>query len=138
MTGGGAYEILHVEDDDADALQFRTSMAQHSAHILSVTVASTMTCAAQILRDRHFDFVVCDLHLPDTIDPRDTLARLRVATDDPVIVLTGADPGVPLGLGDEKVTRVSKDAGIGPGFTYSPERFARHFDIAIRNVTAAS
>jgi diguanylate cyclase (GGDEF)-like protein len=82
-------EVLLVEDSDGDALLFEEYLAEVCGAL--VTRASRVDAAAQLLRDRSFDFVISDLALPDARG-LDAVRQLQpLAPTTPLIVITGLD-----------------------------------------------
>jgi len=84
----GAVSVLVVEDNDGDAMLLCEQLADAGMH---VTRVGRLADAAAALRERRFDFVLSDLHLPDAAG-LDCVRELHpLAADAPLIVLTGLD-----------------------------------------------
>ncbi len=79
--------VLVVEDDAPLRRALRVSLR---ARDLRVDEADTGETALTVLAERRPDLVILDLSLPG-IDGNETLRRLRVFSDAPVIVLTARD-----------------------------------------------
>ncbi len=82
---------LLIEDNPADRVLIEELLSQSASTIFKVTGANTLSRAIEILRDRVFDVVLCDLHLPDS-SGLSTYSQVAVGvTQTPIIVLSGLD-----------------------------------------------
>ncbi|HVT91158.1 MAG TPA: PAS domain-containing protein [Tepidisphaeraceae bacterium] len=82
-------KVLLVEDNPADAVLMRETLAESHYGEFSVTVVSRLDTAIQRLTEEPFDIVLLDLGLPDS-QGLDTLKRLRKQSRAiPLVVLTG-------------------------------------------------
>jgi CheY-like chemotaxis protein len=87
----GALNVLHVEDDFADAMLLQHALFDADALDLSLEVVRTLREARQKLSKTTYDLVIADLRLPDSADPATTVAKLREhAGGANILVLTGS------------------------------------------------
>lgn len=90
MTGT-ALTVLHVEDDFADAMLVQHAVCEAGDLDIAFEVARTLKDAKRLLQRRHYDLVLLDLRLPDSIHPQDTLdTARRHAGDTPALILSGS------------------------------------------------
>ncbi|MGE0495045.1 MAG: response regulator [Vulcanimicrobiota bacterium] len=83
--------VLLVEDNPADAMLLQDELETSMADKVSVTLASSLAEASQLLEAQEFDAVLLDMGLPDGRGP-DSIFRVRsFESDIPVVVLTGLD-----------------------------------------------
>jgi diguanylate cyclase (GGDEF)-like protein len=91
-VAGGAYDVLHVEDDASDARLVLELLRESTQATFRVRRAVDLRQAENELAHRNFDVVLLDLQLPGS-SGLDTLQRLRrVAQALPIVVVTGLDP----------------------------------------------
>lgn len=81
-------KILIVEDKFADAEITKKQLGRIMG-VEGLEVVRTTQHALEKLRDDHFDCVLLDLNLPDSIGPSSITEILDVVPRVPVIVLTG-------------------------------------------------
>ena len=83
-------KVLHIEDDFGDAMLLQHALYDADAIDLSLEVVRTLREARVKLAKQNFDLIIADLRLPDSSDPKSTLAQLRrEAPSTPTLVLTG-------------------------------------------------
>lgn len=83
--------ILHVEDDFADAMLFQHAVCDAGAFHLDIVVVRTMVDAKYKLQDKAFDLIVADMLLPDSREPLETIKTLqKYANGVPIVALTGS------------------------------------------------
>ena len=91
-VAGGAYDVLHVEDDASDARLVLELLRESTQATFRVRRAVDLRQAENELAHRNFDVVLLDLQLPGS-SGLDTLQRLRrVAHSLPIVVVSGLDP----------------------------------------------
>ncbi|MEQ8406616.1 MAG: response regulator [Oceanicaulis sp.] len=102
--------VLHVEDDFADAMLFQHALQDAGALHVDMEVARTLRDARLKLGRKRFDLIIADLRLPDSRDPNDTVTHLeRHANDTPILVLTGS-AGVDAERLKPRITVLDKNA----------------------------
>jgi CheY-like chemotaxis protein len=111
MTGN-ALRVLHVEDDFADAMLVQHAVCEAGDFDIAIEVVGTLKDAKRKLSHDHFDLVLLDLRLPDSLHPIDTLETTQACCGDtPLLVLSGSmrtdDDHLP-----EDVTRLDKNVSF--------------------------
>jgi len=82
-------KVLLVEDDRVDALSVQKMLTGEKDSPFTVEHASRLTKAIELLEKAHFDVVLLDLGLPESIG-LETLVQMRErVTHVPIVVLTG-------------------------------------------------
>jgi len=84
-------ELLVIEDDVGDVLLVQRALLSEGLHDWSVTVASTLRRAKQLLSLKRYDLILLDANLPDATQPRTLDEVLLHAGETPVVMLTGAN-----------------------------------------------
>ena len=89
---GESTRILLVEDNPVDTLCFRKILSDKEQFSAQLECANCLAAACDLLQADHgFDLIVLDLGLPDSND-LETFRRIHtLASDVPVIILTGMD-----------------------------------------------
>jgi diguanylate cyclase (GGDEF)-like protein/PAS domain S-box-containing protein len=80
-----------VEDDPGDANLARQALRASTSPLFNVVWADTLAETIRILNQDHFDVLLLDLSLPDSIGFETIHEVRRIASDLPLIVLTGHD-----------------------------------------------
>ena len=83
--------ILHVEDDDADADNFRVAIQEAAYGVMQVERVRTLAEAYTALDVVQYGLAVVDLTLPDSMGLPTVQGLLNHSTGLPVIVLTKRD-----------------------------------------------
>ncbi len=82
-------KVLLVEDDRVDALSVQKMLKEEKDSPFTVEHASRLTEAIELLEKTHFDVVLLDLGLPESVG-LETLVQMRErVTHVPIVVLTG-------------------------------------------------
>jgi PAS domain S-box-containing protein len=84
-------EILLVEDNPGDADLIGELLPRDGAVSFEVKHAARLSTALELLGAEHFDLVLLDLGLPDSVGLDTVRAVLRQAPDLPIVVVTGND-----------------------------------------------
>ncbi len=82
--------VLLVEDNDSDAMIEQAAIEKAHRGSREVLRASSLANSLAIIESTDVDLVLLDLNLPDSRD-LDTLKRMRLATNCPIIVITVED-----------------------------------------------
>lgn len=84
------FSILLVEDSGTDAFTVKRILKRHLEPACLIRHAENMADAQAMLNQhRDIELVLLDLHLPDTLDEKDTFRRLENARRTvPVVILT--------------------------------------------------
>jgi len=83
--------VLHVEDDFADAMLLQQALRDAGAYAFKFEVVRTLHDAGFKLRRRGYDLIIADLRLPDSTDPNETVGLLQKhAGEAPILVLSGS------------------------------------------------
>ena len=83
--------VLHVEDDFADAMLLQHALCDAGALDLELEVVRTLIDARYKLSKKHYDLIIADLRLPDSVDPNATVSQIQKHADGaPILVLTGS------------------------------------------------
>ena len=86
-----ALNVLHVEDDFADAMLVQHAVCEAGDLDIAFEVARTLKDAKRCLQKKVYDLILLDLRLPDSVNPGDTLSMARAcAGDTPVLILSGS------------------------------------------------
>ncbi len=84
--------ILHVEDDDADALLVERGLRAAMRRVEPVIMrAATLREAETYLARIAVDLALLDLRLPDAFSLDEAIVRVRYLSDAPIVVVSGAD-----------------------------------------------
>ncbi len=84
--------ILHVEDDDADALLIERGLRAAMRRAEPVIMrAATLREAETYLARMPVDLALVDLRLPDAYSLDEAIVRVRYLSDAPIVVVSGAD-----------------------------------------------
>ncbi|MHC4389083.1 MAG: sigma 54-interacting transcriptional regulator, partial [Planctomycetota bacterium] len=90
-TNKEQHKVLLVEDDRVDALSVQKMLTGKKDSPFTLERASRLTEATELLEKSHFDVVLLDLGLPESIG-LETLVKMREkVTHVPIVVLTGED-----------------------------------------------
>lgn len=93
--------VLHVEDDFADAMLLQQALRDAGGYALTMEVVRTLRDAAFKLRRSAYDLIIADLRLPDSSDPNETVGLLQKhAGEAPILVLSGS-----VGIDADKIGR---------------------------------
>lgn len=84
-------KILLVEDDPGDVDYFREIVSDEMNVDEMLETAQTLSEAMELLQNSHFDLVILDLGLPDSIGLKTFQTLHSSFPDTPVLVLTGLD-----------------------------------------------
>ena len=85
------HKVLLVEDDRVDALSVQKMLTENKDSTFTLERASRLTEAIELLEKSHFDVILLDLGLPESIG-LETLVKMRErVTHLPIVVLTGED-----------------------------------------------
>jgi DNA-binding NtrC family response regulator len=86
-----AMNVLHVEDDFADALLVQNTVSESGDYEIGFEVARDLREARRKLKNKLYDLVLLDLRLPDSINPHDTLETVQgLCPLTPIVVLSGS------------------------------------------------
>ncbi|WP_394693098.1 response regulator [Hyphobacterium sp.] len=86
-----ALNVLHVEDDFADALLVQNTVFESGDYDIGFEVVRDLRDARRKLKNKKFDLVLLDLRLPDSINPNDTLTTMQdLCARTPIVVLSGS------------------------------------------------
>src|SRR5262245_20112761 len=84
-------QLLLVEDNPTDALLLQDALTAASTVAFQVTHVEDCHDASQQLAAAHFDVVLLDLSLPDSLGLETFNALYAQVPDIPIVVLTGLD-----------------------------------------------
>ena len=84
-------KILLVEDDPGDVYYFKELVSDETDVDEMLKTVGTLSEAVNILKVEHFDLVIMDLGLPDSIGIQTFKALHARFPDVPILVLTGMD-----------------------------------------------
>jgi CheY-like chemotaxis protein len=84
-----SYRILHIEDDDDDALLVAYALRHELGEASQIIRARTIADGANLLAEQSFDGILLDLGLPDSTNLENDFKRLKTDRAIPIIVLTG-------------------------------------------------
>lgn len=79
--------ILMIEDNEFDALLIQHRLQQRLKDQITLTHAASIADALQFIRQKQFDLIISDLHLPDSMGV-ETVTTIKQYTDVPIVVLT--------------------------------------------------
>jgi len=86
-----ALNVLHVEDDFADALLVQNTVFESGDYEIGFEVVRDLREARHKLKNKNYDLVLLDLRLPDSINPDDTLTTMQTLCPvTPIVVLSGS------------------------------------------------
>lgn len=86
-----ALNVLHVEDDFADALLVQNNVFESGDYDIGFEVVRDLRDARRKLKNKRYDLVLLDLRLPDSINPDDTLTTMQgLCPSTPIVVLCGS------------------------------------------------
>lgn len=86
-----ALNVLHVEDDFADALLVQNNVFESGDYDIGFEVVRDLRDARRKLKNKRYDLVLLDLRLPDSINPDDTLTTMQgLCPSTPIVVLSGS------------------------------------------------
>jgi signal transduction histidine kinase/CheY-like chemotaxis protein len=84
------YSVLLVEDNPGDARLIREAAREVTNHALAIEHAPTLRAAVDLLGSHHFDAILTDLALPDSMGVETVQSLQRMAPAVPIVVLTGS------------------------------------------------
>jgi DNA-binding NtrC family response regulator len=86
-----AMNVLHVEDDFADALLVQNTVSESGDYDIGFEVARDLREARRKLKNKLYDLILLDLRLPDSVNPNDTLETVQgLCPMTPIVVLSGS------------------------------------------------
>ncbi len=86
-----ALNVLHVEDDFADALLVQNTVFESGDYDIGFEVVRDLHEARRKLKNKNYDLVLLDLRLPDSVNPDDTLNTMQsLCPGTPIVVLSGS------------------------------------------------
>lgn len=86
-----AMNVLHVEDDFADALLVQNTVFESGDYDIGFEVVRDLREARRKLKNKNYDLILLDLRLPDSINPDDTLTTMQsLCPATPIVVLSGS------------------------------------------------
>ncbi|MFT6146739.1 MAG: DNA-binding response OmpR family regulator [Myxococcota bacterium] len=91
MSDASHLLILHVEDNDGDALLFRKHITHGTQGLMQVERVRSLSAAYTALDAGEYGLAVVDLTLPDSMGLPTVQGLLDHSADLPVVVLTGRD-----------------------------------------------
>ncbi len=101
--------VLHIEDDFGDAMLLQHALYDAVVDNLTLEVVRTLKDANTKLSKKHYDLIVADLRLPDSIDPKGTVLNLlKAVSGTPILVLSGSI-GVKLDELADEITVLDKN-----------------------------
>ena len=85
-------KILHIEDDDGDAIQIKRDCAKEfDGRNFTLTRANTIEIALQTLKQFDFDVILLDLNLGDNRGLENLREVKELTPDSPIVVISGLD-----------------------------------------------
>jgi DNA-binding NarL/FixJ family response regulator len=84
----GVWKVLIIEDNDLIATALQEMLRECGEY--SATHVSTLFATLDQLQHNTFDFILCDLGLPDSRGVK-TVMEVKKHTSSPIIVLSGTD-----------------------------------------------
>lgn len=104
-----ALNVLHVEDDFADALLVQNTVFESGDYDIGFEVVRDLREARRKLKNKNYDLVLLDLRLPDSVNPDDTLTTMQsLCPATPIVVLSGS-VRVDNGTVPEGINRLDKN-----------------------------
>lgn len=91
MNTATTYQVLLVEDDPSDAHLVRLALRSANEMGFDIVWVTTLGEVFPQLRAQHFDIILLDLSLPDSIGLDTVYTSRNLAGSLPIIVLTGHD-----------------------------------------------
>jgi CheY-like chemotaxis protein len=83
--------VLHVEDDFADALLVQNTVFESGDYEIGFEVARDLREARRRVKNKLYDLILLDLRLPDSVNPHDTLETMQALCPlTPIVVLSGS------------------------------------------------
>jgi len=83
--------VLHVEDDFADALLVQNTVFESGDYEIGFEVARDLREARRKVKNKLYDLILLDLRLPDSVNPHDTLETMQTLCPvTPIVVLSGS------------------------------------------------
>ena len=137
---GVPVRLLLLEDNVGDAGLLRAALNMHARSEFVVTWVECLSQALAQVRSGHFDLVLADLDLPDSVGLATLQAILDVAPAMPVVVLTGLSDdelgrsAIRKGAQDFLVKGESSNVIIARTLRYAIER--AHLKIELREANA--
>lgn len=130
--------VLHIEDDFGDAMLLQHALYDASVDNLNLEVVRTLRDAYSRLSKKHYDLIVADLRLPDSVDPKGTVLNLlRAVSGTPVLVLSGS-VGVKLDELADEVTALDKNDYFHRRTPTKTQALVSRLKVAILGSQAAS
>ena len=129
-------QVLLVEDSPSDAALLQENLFLSGDHNISISVATSLLEAEDLVKRNHIEAVLLDLTLPDSSGLDTVKWARRICSNLPVIVLTGVDDektgiaAVRMGIQDYLVKDRADGRTITRAIHYSVER--KRFEEALR------
>ena len=139
-ASGGVLQVLIVEDNELDARSMVKALQANREITFEVVRVAELGAAVERLHHAHFDCILLDLSLPDSVGLVSVDVLSEEAPGCPIVVLTGLDdPGTAL----EAVERGAQDylskgrvdaESLGRSIRYAVAR--QHSEMALRSAQA--
>jgi CheY-like chemotaxis protein len=139
MNTNKQLKILLVEDSPTDASLLEASIFASGGGEMSVTVAGSLSQAAELCQHNHFNAALLDLTLPDSSGLETVRLAREHCPDLPIVVLTGIDDeqigveSVRMGVQDYLVKGQSDGRSIIRAIRYAIERKHAEQQILLAN-----
>ena len=117
--------ILHVEDDQCDALLFASLLSQCMPGQYTLTHAGDLNSASTLLADKSFHIVILDTNLPDSFGARSVDLIQQCNGDIPIVCISGvADNDIALEMVSAGAQDFLSKSDMSPGQVARALRFA--------------
>lgn len=123
-----SYRLLVIEDNPGDYVLLQQYIKRSQLPVEQIIYAENMADVPALLKDNHFDIVILDLTLPDSVGVDSVITLDRLLPQTPIIVLSGmstfetALQSIALGAQDYLVKGDFDEKLLAKSIQYSIER----------------
>ena len=142
--GGPSPEVLLVEDDRIYIKIVQQQLERSSIFQIEVTATETLESALKQMKEKCFDAILLDLHLPDSRGMSTLQRVLEVAPSSAIVVLSSTDDeqlalqSIHMGAQDYLIKQETNDRGLIRSLNYATRRKQSELALQSKNLELAT